>query len=186
MSVCYKKISALYLENTQFQYDYLDIIRITLIIDITINLLQRQYLGINFGRTSSFLEKFLSKVVPIDQTAYIDRHGLEKGHTFHYKSMSKCHVEGSLEKCMILRAQYVHRVIDSLNDHFFSLSMFNATMLFSPQYHALNDLIKHQQKCWSQRTSESTMAWCPYRPLEPSPSALASTPRPPFLLVKVQ
>jgi hypothetical protein len=33
---------------------------------------------------------------------------------------------------MILRAQYVHRIIDSLNDHFSSLSMFNAAMLFSP------------------------------------------------------
>jgi hypothetical protein len=126
--------------NKKFQYDHDDITSIASSIDVTISLLRRQYLGVNFGRTSRFLGKFLREAVPTGQITYIDRYGMEKVHTLHYGSMPECQVEGSLEQCMMLGAQYVQKIIDSLNDRFLDLSIFNAARLFSPKHYPLDDL----------------------------------------------
>jgi hypothetical protein len=130
--------------NKKFQYDHVDITSIASSIDVTISLLRRQYLGINFGRTSRFLGKFLREAVPTGQITYIDRYGVEKVHTFHYGSMPGCQVEGSLEQCMMLGAQYVQKIIDSFNDHFPDLSIFNTASLFRPKHYPLDDLDRGQ------------------------------------------
>ena len=83
--------------NRKFQCDHVDITSIASIVDVTITLLQRQYLTGEFGRTSKYLGKFLQDVIPIGQVFYIDRYGVDKIHKLHYESMLGCNVGGTLE-----------------------------------------------------------------------------------------
>ena len=48
--------------NQTFQFDHIDITSIASTIDVTINLLWRHYLGVNFGTTTKHLEIYLHNV----------------------------------------------------------------------------------------------------------------------------
>ena len=73
--------------NRKFQFDLVDITSIASTIDVTINLLRRNYLGVSFGTTTKHLGIFLRNVVPTGEILYVDRFGCEKVHTLHYDSM---------------------------------------------------------------------------------------------------
>jgi hypothetical protein len=112
--------------NHKFQFDLVDITSIASTIDVTISLFRRHYLDVSFGLTTKHLEKFLREVVPNGQILYVDSFGCEKMHIVHYDSMPECDVGGSLEACIMLGRQYVQKIIDSFNDRFSDLSIFNA------------------------------------------------------------
>ena len=112
--------------NRKFQFDLGDITSIAYIIDVTINLLRRHHLSVSFGTTTKHLGIFLLNVVPTGEILYVDRFCCEKVHTLHYDSMLGCDVGGSLEDCITLSRLYVQKVIDSLNDRFPDLPIFNA------------------------------------------------------------
>ena len=61
-------------------------------------------------------------------------------HTLHYDSMPGCDVGGSLEDCITLGRLYVQNVIDSLNDRFPDLPIFNAAKLFNPKHYPMDAL----------------------------------------------
>ena len=126
--------------NRKFQFDLVDITSIASTTDVTIHLLQRHYLGVNFGTTTKHLGIFLRNVVPTGEILYVDRFSCKKMHTLHYDSMSGCDVGGSLEDCITLGRLYVQNVIDSLNDCFPDLSIFNAARLFSPKHYPMDAL----------------------------------------------
>jgi len=90
--------------------------------------------------TTKHLGKFLREVVPNGQILYVDSFGCEKMHILHYDSMPECDVGGSLEACIMLGRQYVQKIIDSLNDRFPDLSIFNAARLFSPKHYPVDEL----------------------------------------------
>ena len=76
-------------------------------IDVTINMLQRHYLGVSFGTTTKHLGIFLHNVMPTGEILYVNRFGCRKMHTLHFDSMHGCDVGGSLEDCITLRRLYV-------------------------------------------------------------------------------
>ena len=117
--------------NRKFRFDLVDITSIASTIDVTISLFRRHYLGVSFGLTTKHLGKFLREVVPNGQILYVDSFGCEKMHILHYDSMPECDVGGSLEACIMLGRQYVQKIIDSLNDRFPDLSIFNAARLLA-------------------------------------------------------
>ena len=119
--------------NRKFQFDIVDFISIASTIDMTFNLLQRHHLDVSFGTTTKHLEKKLRNVVPIEEILHVDRLGCKKMHTLHYDSMSECDVRGSLEDYITLYRLYIKKIIDSLNDHFSDLLIFNAATFFSPK-----------------------------------------------------
>jgi hypothetical protein len=88
--------------NRKFHFDLVDITSIAYTIDVTINLLQRHYLGMNFGTTTKHLGIFLRNVVPTGEILYVFRFGCEKVHILHYDSMPGCDVGGSLNDCITL------------------------------------------------------------------------------------
>ena len=126
--------------NRKFQFDIVDITSIASTIDVTINLLRRHYLGVGFGTTTKHLGLFLRNVVPKGEILYVDKFGCEKVHTLHYDSMPECDVGGSLEDCITLGRLYVQKVIDSLNDRFPDLPVFNVARLFSPKHYPIDAL----------------------------------------------
>ena len=65
--------------------------------DVTITLLQRQYLTKEFGRTSKHFVKFLQDVVLLGKVLYIDKYGVDKVRNLHYESILGSNVEGTLE-----------------------------------------------------------------------------------------
>jgi hypothetical protein len=79
-----------------------DITSIAYTIDVTINLLRRHYLGVNFGTTTKHLGIFLRNMVPIGDILYVYRFGCEKMHILHCGSMPGCDVGGSLKNCITL------------------------------------------------------------------------------------
>ena len=54
--------------------------------------------------------------------------------------MPGCDVGGSLEDCITLGRLYVQKVIDSLNDRFPDLPIFNAARFFSPKHYPMDAL----------------------------------------------
>jgi hypothetical protein len=126
--------------NQKFQVDIVDITSIASTIDVTINLLRKHYLDVSFGTTTKHLGIFLRNVVPTGEILYPDMFGCEKMHILHYDSMPGCDIGGSLENCIILGRLYVQNVIDSLNDGFSDLSIFNAARFFSPKHYPMDAL----------------------------------------------
>ena len=65
---------------------------------------------------------------------------VRKVHTLHYDSISGYDIGGSLEDCTTLGRLYVQKVIDSLNDRFPDLPIFNAAGFFSPKHYPMDAL----------------------------------------------
>lgn len=73
---------------------------------------------------------------------FVGIESVEKVHHIHYESMSRCQRMnfGSLEECKALGAEYVQKVVDSLNDRFPDLFVFNAARLISPKHYPADDI----------------------------------------------
>ena len=83
---------------------------------------------------------FLRNVVPTGEILYVDRFGCEKMYILHCNSISMYDVKSSLEDCITLGKLYVQKVIDSLNDRFLDLPIFNAASIFSPKHLPMDTL----------------------------------------------
>ncbi len=71
---------------------------------------------------------------------YVDRFGCKKVHILYYDSMPGCDVRSSLEDCITTGRLYVQNVIDSLNDRFPDLPVFNVVRFFSPKHYPMDAL----------------------------------------------
>ena len=83
---------------------------------------------------------FLRYVVLNGEMLYVDRFGCKKVHILYYDSMPGCDVRSSLEDCITTGRLYVQNVIDSLNDRFPDLPVFNVVRFFSPKHYPMDAL----------------------------------------------
>ena len=90
-------------------------------------------MDVSFGTTTKHLGTILRNVMPTGEILFIDRFGCEKVHTLYYDFMHGCDVGGFLDDCITLGILYIQKVIDSVNDRFPDLPVFNAAIFFSIQ-----------------------------------------------------
>ena len=135
--------------NKTFQEENVDITTIGLALEVTISTLSRWFLRKEtFAEGTTYLSKFLSDsqygyIEIKDEGAVIDRHDLQyisiptteiDSSDVRRHTMKPC-IEGTQESCQQLTEGYIESLIDSLNERFPDLHLFNAAKLFSPCYY---------------------------------------------------
>jgi hypothetical protein len=135
--------------NKTFQEENVDITTIGLALEVTISTLSRWFLRKEtFAEGTTYLSKFLSDsqygyIEIKDEGVVIDRHELQyisipamdiDYNDIRKRTMKPC-IEGTEESCQQLTEGYIESLIDSLNERFPDLPLFNAAKLFSPCYY---------------------------------------------------
>jgi hypothetical protein len=72
--------------------------------------------------------------------SYVDSFGVKKIHLPHRESMLGYQRVGMIEVYKILAVEYVQKMIDDMNAHFYCLPTLSVTKLFSPKHYPLDEI----------------------------------------------
>ena len=123
--------------NKIFQKENLDLTEIGEAIEITTRSLSRKFLvdeKEEFGADTKFVAHFLD-ISRSDQIHFQDSTGAVHSHILHYAPLPHAvdfGGDGTLQGCKVIAQAYVRKVMESLQEQFLDLKVFNVAKLFSP------------------------------------------------------
>jgi len=100
--------------NKKFQEDHVDITSIGTTLDVSISMFHKQILGSKFSASAIHISSFLIKAQG-GTLEFVDNTGMVHLHPLRFESLPKMQTSGTIDDCILLRKNFVMKMIESLD-----------------------------------------------------------------------